>query len=409
MSLTVRGADLLAQSLHIAGIKRIFTLSGNQIMSVFDAALDAGLELLHVRHEAAAVHMADAWGRLTGEPGIALVTAGPGFANCLSALYVAQMAESPMILLSGRAPDDRTAFQDMPQSEMASYVCKTSWTVADAARIGRDVARAFVVAQSGRPGPVHLCLPVDRLEKDLVKQDDLLPAAENFFPERPPFEEHAARQILDELRTARRPLILCGPAMIRDGSLNKLEAAAGVPVVGMESPRGVNDPSLGAFAEVLAEADTILLLGKKLDFMLRLRGKPAYAPECHLLPVIDDLAKQAASALIDLATNSRNKHSLWLQEVRAAIEFRPEDWRELSSRSSSGLHPAEVCRVVDQFLADGLDSVFVCDGGEFGQWAQACISAPHRIINGLSGSIGSVIPFVLTARLAFPDSRIVAT
>ena len=86
MTTMLRGADIVAQSLKRLGCTRVFTLSGNHIMSIFDAALDAGLDLVHVRHEAAAVHMADAHGRLTGEPGIALVTGGPGHANAVGAL-----------------------------------------------------------------------------------------------------------------------------------------------------------------------------------------------------------------------------------------------------------------------------------------------------------------------------------
>jgi acetolactate synthase-1/2/3 large subunit len=81
-----RGADLLARTLAAAGVEHVFALSGNHVMPIFDAALDAKLKLIHVRHEAATVHMADAWGRLTGEPGIALVTGGPGHANALGAL-----------------------------------------------------------------------------------------------------------------------------------------------------------------------------------------------------------------------------------------------------------------------------------------------------------------------------------
>ena len=114
MAVSTRGADALARSIKAAGITRLFTLSGNHIMPVFDAALSAGIELVHVRHEAAAVHMADAWARLTGEPGVALVTGGPGHANAVSALYTAQMSESPVVLLSGHAPLNqlgRGAFQ----------------------------------------------------------------------------------------------------------------------------------------------------------------------------------------------------------------------------------------------------------------------------------------------------------
>src|SRR5215470_14139412 len=94
-----RGADAVVRALADAGVRRIFTLSGNHVMPVFDATIGTALELIHVRHEAAAVHMADAWGRLTGEPGDALVTGGPGHANAVGALYTALASESPLVLL----------------------------------------------------------------------------------------------------------------------------------------------------------------------------------------------------------------------------------------------------------------------------------------------------------------------
>src|ERR671930_348694 len=127
----LRGADVLARALAAAGTKHVFTLSGNHVMPVFDAALDAKLSLVHVRHEAAAVHMADAWGRLTGEPGVALVTGGPGHANAVGALFTALGAESPMVLLSGHAATwelGRGGFQEIRQADMAAPVTKASWT-----------------------------------------------------------------------------------------------------------------------------------------------------------------------------------------------------------------------------------------------------------------------------------------
>src|SRR5207342_1949031 len=96
--------DALVRSLANAGVRHVFALSGNHIMSVFDAVRDVGLDLVHTRHEAAAVHMADAWARITGEPGIALVTGGPGHANAVGALYTALASESPPVLISGPAP-----------------------------------------------------------------------------------------------------------------------------------------------------------------------------------------------------------------------------------------------------------------------------------------------------------------
>jgi len=101
---TARGADLVVGALADGGVRHLFSLSGNQILSVYDATIGCDLRIIHTRHEAAAVHMADAWGRLGEEPGVALVTAGPGHLNALSALYGALMAESPVVLLSGHAP-----------------------------------------------------------------------------------------------------------------------------------------------------------------------------------------------------------------------------------------------------------------------------------------------------------------
>jgi acetolactate synthase-1/2/3 large subunit len=123
------GAQCLVDALAAHGVKHLFTLSGNQILSVYDATVDRDIALVHTRHEAAAAHMADAWGRLTDEPGVALVTAGPGHCNAVSALYGALMSESPVVLLSGHAPRGQLgtgAFQEVDQVGAARPVTKAS-------------------------------------------------------------------------------------------------------------------------------------------------------------------------------------------------------------------------------------------------------------------------------------------
>src|SRR5436309_713209 len=184
MSKPMRGADIVARSLELLGCRRVFTLSGNHIMSIFDAALETKLDLVHVRHEAAAVHMADAWGRLTGEAGIAMVTGGPGHANAVGALYTALGAESPMVLLSGHAATwelGRGGFQEIRQADMAAPVSKASFTATSAAALGRDVGEAIRIATSGRPGPMHLSLPSDlleeRVESNAIVWPDARPSA----------------------------------------------------------------------------------------------------------------------------------------------------------------------------------------------------------------------------------------
>lgn len=437
MTRVFRGADALARALRTAGVARIFTLSGNHVMPVFDATIDAGISLLHTRHEAAAVHMADAWARLTGEPGIALVTGGPGHANAVSALYTAQMAEAPIVLLSGHAPNGQLgmgAFQEMRQAEMAAPVTKASWTCASADEVAHDLARAISLARSGRPGPVHLSLPTDVLEK--AADADRLPGAPAFAARVQPLPASDAVSVLARLRQAKRPLVLAGPAfMTRRGraQLRALEAAIDVPVIGMESPRGVNDPGLGAFAQVLAQADCVLLAGKRCDFTLKFGQPPAFEAGCAFVQVDAEQAEidrtrravgarlaaafaaDAQAAIEALAACARGQgrpeeksRSAWLAEVRSAIDWRPPEWDRAASGEADRLHPVQACRPLQKLLDAHPDSVLVSDGGEIGQWAQACLSAPNRVINGVAGSIGAGLPFALAARVAKPDVPVVA-
>jgi acetolactate synthase-1/2/3 large subunit len=430
-----RGADLLAHTLAAAGTRYLFSLSGNQVMPVYDAALDARLEIIHVRHEGAAVHMADAWGRLTGTPGIALVTGGPGHANAIGALYTAMAADSPLLLLSGHAPLAQLgmgAFQEMRQADMAAPVVKASWTAQSADSLGEDIARALRIAVSGRPGPVHLSLPFDVLEAKLSRGRVSIPPLDACLPMRQALSDEIAREVARELGAARRPLILTGPMLsaMRGRDLREaLFRASGIPVLGMESPRGVSDPALGALAEVLKQADCVLLLGKRLDFTLRFGRSPAFGSACRFIQIdpeeealasaskaLRDPGRIAIAALADpadaaerlAATMPARSDAGWAKEVQAALTFRPSAWDRAGNRAQGPLHPAEVGRAVAQALPAARPSVVVIDGGEFGQWAQACVDAPLRLINGPAGSIGSALPFALAAKLAHPDAAVVA-
>jgi acetolactate synthase-1/2/3 large subunit len=396
----IRGADALVRSLAAAGVRNVFTLSGNHIMPVFDASLDAGLDLVHTRHEAATVHMADAWARITGEVGIALVTGGPGHANAVSALYTALMAESPVVLISGHAPHDelgRGAFQEMRQAEMAGPVVKASWTSATASGIGADIARAMCIAKSGRPGPVHLSIPTDVLEG---RVDDAALASGRSVRARMcgPCEKRCSSDPGQAPRreTAADP----GGTRVDDARWTRapaaLEAATGVACVGMESPRGINDPCLGAFRrESLRQVDCVLLLGKATRFHgwlsasrrvrsgLRIpadrsrsgRDRAARRGRCQVgsrrvrWPAVVSSIEILIAEVAQRASSDR----IWANEVRAAIAYRPAEWGRAHSTDGK-LHPVEACRPLQALLDRHPQSVLVCDGGEFGQWAQACLT-----------------------------------
>ncbi len=430
----MRGADILARSLAAAGLTRVFSLSGNHIMPIYDAAIEAKLEITHVRYEGAAVHMADAWARLTGEPGIVMLTGGPGHANGVGALYTALASESPLVLLSGHAPLNelgRGSFQEMRQADIAAPLVKASWTAASAETLGADIAKACRIARSGRPGPVHLSLPFDVLEAKVADGDRALAVAADFQPKVHALEDGAAGKLAGLLKSAARPLILLGPVMSHapvSDLVRQLATATGVPALCMESPRGVNDPSLGAFAGVLAKADLVVLLGKQPDFTLRFGKSPAVAADCSFV-VIDPEAEvlqrsvknlgaarvgfsaqsdpvAAVRALIRLAQPAAA--AAWHDEVAAAVAFRPAAWRDINSGDAGPVHPVELGRAVQEALAASPQAVFVADGGEIGQWAQACVTAPARIINGPGGSIGSGVPFALAARMARPAAPVIA-
>ena len=425
-----RGSDVLVRSLRHAGVTKIFTLSGNHIMSVFDATLDSGIELIHTRHEASAVHMADAWARIKGEVGIALVTGGPGHANALSALYTALMAESAVVLLSGHAPNNQLglgAFQEMAQADMAAPVCKAAWTCAGVEHLSEDIAKAIRIARSGRPGPVNLNLPNDVLDAST----SAMPAApEDFAPQPQLLTQSDADALMKRLSEARRPLILAGPACLsRSGRVKMLalESASNVPVIGMESPRGIADASLGAFAQVLAQSDCILLLNKRLDFTLRFGQAPVFPVAASLHQIDPDTREiertrksvgarlltgiqadplAALQALTHAALSHTNPD--WLAQVKEALAFRPHEWDNARSDLPGRLHPVQMLRPLQALLDSHPDSVLVADGGEIGQWAMACLHAPYRVINGVAGSIGSGLPMALGARCALPDAPVLA-
>lgn len=420
----MRGANLVTGALASAGVETIFSLSGNQIMPVYDACLDTGLRIIHTRHEAAAVFMADAHAQLTGTLGVALVTAAPGAANALGPLFSARLSESPVLLLTGDssvAQDGRGAFQELDQVALTSPLTKLSLRPKSAAGLRDALIEAARVALSGRPGPVHIALPFDLLE---ASSDVAIPTAEEMRPAAETVEEAQIANIARHIAAAERPLVLLGPAMSasRTGDLSaRLADHLDAPVIAMESPRGLNDPALGAIGPIVADADLIVALGKPVDFTLGF-GKPAArarwivvnAEDAEIARARSNLAERilldlkatprsVADALLDLP-ESKDARTDWRHRVREATRWRaafaPTD--PASGRITSG----GLCAAVQRSLEKAERSVVICDGGEFGQWAQAGTRGTRRIVNGPSGAIGGGPCYGLGARIADPDATI---
>ena len=425
----MKAAALLTETLSAAGVRVVFGLSGNQVLPVFDACLDSGIRIVHVRHEAAAVYMADAWAQVTGEVGVALLAAGPGFANGLSPLYSALRAESPLLLLSGDSPMNRDgagAFQELAQTAMSRPLAKAAFRPRRADEIGSVAARAIRIAKSGRPGPAHVSLPADLLNENVGASPARVPPRRGKG-----LPAKSAEEVVRLVRRAKRPVILTGPALnsSRAGArLTALEEELNTPVIPMESPRGLNDPALGAIAEILPRADLAVFLGKAPDFSVGFLGKNTLAQKAKIAVVdADGLilertshlagarlaaafladADLAADALIRAAGKSGGKspRTGWRREARAAIMFRGE---QRAGGKGGAPRPRQICAAAQKILDAAAEPVLVCDGGEFGQWAQAFCSAPIRVINGLAGAVGGALCHALAAKIARPSATVLA-
>lgn len=418
-----RGADILVEAMAEAGIRRLFSLSGNQIMPVYDACLDAGIEIVHTRHENACVYMAEAWAQITGQVGVALVTAAPGFANALGGLYSARCSETPVLILSGDSPlahDGCGAFQELDQSAAVAAFVKATDRPSSVEALSRAVPEALRIAAAGRPGPVHLALAADVLLDGADGIASAPPGATETAP--PPPDALAA--LRRGLAAAERPIILTGPALnpSRAGAvLAGLEAAAGTPILSLESPRGLKDPALGDLAGVLREADLVVSLGKQIDFTVAFGAEEHFAPGCpwHVVDAERGALKRAArnlgSRLLQGVLASPHAVAAALCELPAGVPR--EGWRQhvaerTAARSPApggpGITPDVLCAAVQRRVAAAAEAITVCDGGEFGQWAQALTRARARLTNGPSGAIGGGLPQAVAAALARPGAAVFA-
>jgi len=423
----VLGSELIIRSLRRRGVTTIFSLSGNQIMPLYDACIDAGIRIVHVRHEAAAVFMADAWSQITGELGVAMVTAAPGLTNGLAPLYSASQAESPVLLISGDSSvseDGSGAFQELDQVAITRPLTKLSVRPQSAAELCPALEDAITQALAPRRGPVHVALPFDLLTAESGIAD--LPQAP---ADQPAVALDAAYvdQLAELLNAARRPLVLAGPTSARSHGRSARAAAQatlGLRIIPMESPRGLKDPSLGALAGIMPSADLIVLAGKCLDFTLGFGGTGALGDNARLAVIDPDpamleragrllgerlvLAFQAdpvaALAAIRAARASAERLA-WQEQVDDALRSRTI--KAPSAPVEGALGPRALCETVQAFLASAPDPILICDGGEFGQWAQAFCQAPVRIINGMSGAIGVGVCYAIAAKIARPKATVV--
>jgi acetolactate synthase-1/2/3 large subunit len=434
-------------------VDTIFTLVGDHILPVVDAAHEQGIRFVDTRHESAAMHMADGWARATGRTGVCLVTGGPGHANVIAGLAVTHLVETPVVQISGRpdvAQEGWLALQELDQVGMAAPVTKAAWMVRHAAEIPQAVARAFQVARAGRPGPVHLTVPLDIQDAEVDESRvPPLPAAGARAAGRPMPDTTSVEQALALLRAAERPLAIVGAAArysVAPEALAALAERANLPVLTVEQARGLladdhplcfgyADVTLNAAARYVREADVLLLIGKRLDWRIGFGRPPAVAPAAKLIQAEADPIEIGRNRPVDLALvgdlgatvealaaaadggqqpasgNGQTPSAArgaWLEALRAARHEHFAHLRQLADDPEAPLHPMTIGRAVEPFLAP--DSFVVMDAGDFVQWPRAYLQArtPGRWIRtGPLGHLGVGLPMALGCQVAAPDARVV--
>ncbi|HSJ70607.1 MAG TPA: thiamine pyrophosphate-binding protein, partial [Acidimicrobiia bacterium] len=284
--MTANGAELLVKQLVDHGVDRVYSLNGGHIAPIYDACLDVDIEIIDVRHEDAAVHMAHAYARLTGRPGVACLTAGPGVTNGISAMAAAWSAASPVVVIAGKVPIpqiDKGALQDVDQIALVGAVSKTARSVRTTDQIREAVSEAFSVAAEPVQGPTFLEIPIDVLRSDADSSIDTAKATVD--PKTPPdgsrLPMHAIAAAVELLTSAERPVLIAGSGVLWSNAENSVRTLAerlGMPVVTTSLARGILpiDHPLNLYAarsRVLDAADVLLIVGTRFNYILNY-GRP---------------------------------------------------------------------------------------------------------------------------------------
>ncbi len=433
----LHGGRIVARALRAEGVPFIFTLCGGHVMSIYDGCLDEGIGVIDVRHEQTAGHAADGWARVTGRPGVAVVTAGPGLTDAVTAIATAWRANIPMVVIGGQGPRffaDMGSLQDMSHVDLMRPITKWAVSVPHARRLGEYVATAFRVATTNVPGPVFLEMPLDLLFETVDEADIVV--SEHYRTEAglggdPRYVEQA----FVILRDAKRPVCLVGSQLFwsrrRDAYLPFVETFA-APVYVNGQARGslpADHPQwfLHTRKDALRRADAIIIFGTPLDFRLGYGRESHMSPHAKLIQVdldgreigrnrgvdvgiIGDTGMIMAQ-LVECARSTRYGSGggrEWLDELRA-LEARTHAALDTQMRSDAiPVHPLRLCAEIAAVAPR--DTIFIGDGGDF-VGSAASILRPQGLGRWLDagplGTLGTGPGYAMAAKLARPDSPVI--
>jgi thiamine pyrophosphate-dependent acetolactate synthase large subunit-like protein len=418
------------------GVETMFTLSGAHVFPMYDGAVTAEppMRILDVRHEQTAAFAAEATGKLTRKPGLAVLTAGPGVTNGVSAVAQAQFAGSPLVVVGGRAPANRWgsgSLQELDQPPILAPVSKLARTLHTAADVAEGIHEAFTVAGSSHRGPVFVDVPMDEFfnTASSVRPEVGAPA-----PVEP--DGDAVATIARLLGEARRPVLVLGTDVWADGAEDaalRLVDDLGVPVITNGMGRGVipgGHPLLvtKARGQAFGTCDLAIVVGTALDFRLGygVFGGKDDAPPARVVHVADSAGQVSRHA--ELAGSAYGDLTLVLDGLREAVTGlqRKPDWSdwvsalqqtvaaatardaELLGATADPIHPARIYGELVPRLED--DAIVIGDGGDFVSFAGKFVE-PKRpggwLDPGPYGCLGAGLGSAIAARLVRPSAQVV--
>ncbi|CUR55890.1 Thiamine pyrophosphate enzyme domain protein TPP-binding protein [metagenome] len=418
------------------GVQTMFTLSGAHVFPMYDGAVtaDPPMRLLDVRHEQTAAFAAEATGKLTRSPGLAVLTAGPGITNGVSAVAQAKFAGSPLVVVGGRAPDNRWgmgSLQELDHPPILAPVSKLARTIPTAADVTAGLHEAFSVAGASHRGPVFVDVPMDEF---FNQASSTIPAGGSQRGETP--DPDALSRIADLLGASRRPVVVLGTDAWADGAeevaLRFVEALQ-VPAITNGMGRGVipgGHPLLVTKARGVAfsQADLVIVVGTPLDFRLGygvFGGKDGATPArvVHIAdsaPQVSHHAELAASTHGDLSSaltgvadalarvRIKPDWGPWLATLHDTVAAATERDSALLSAEADPIHPARIYGELVPRLAD--DAVVIGDGGDFVSFAGKFVE-PTRpggwLDPGPYGCLGAGLGAAIAARIARPSAQVV--
>jgi len=434
----ISGGHLVAKALKNEGVDTIFTLCGGHIIDIYDGCLDEGIKIVDVRHEQVAAHAADGYARVTGTPGCAVVTAGPGTTDAITGIANAFRAESPLLLIGGQgalSQHKMGSLQDLPHVDILRPITKFSASVPTTDRIADMISMAFRECYHGAPGPSYLEIPRDILDAKVDVSKARIPQPGRYRASIKSIGDPADIEgLADILVQAKKPCVLLGTQVWTcrgtDAAINFIKTL-NIPAFMNGAGRGTlppRDPHHFQLTRRYAfdKADVIVIVGTPFDFRMgygrRLRAD-ATVVQIDMdyrtvgknrdisLGLVGDVGAilgavtQAVSGRVNRGTNERK---LWMEELRAEEDRLQGDRMARLKSDAQPIHPLRLCYEINEFLRE--DSVYIGDGGDIVTFSGGVVqpkSPGHWMDPGPLGTLGVGVPFAMACKLAQPHKEMV--